>query len=330
MGCEACHGPGSDHVSAPTTANIDRVYEFDINDGNGLILADGSSDHVDPNGDRVNNLCGTCHNRGFNAPIEAKSGYIKHHEVWEESLTWDGHAGMSCSTCHDPHKRVIWGGEGIKMDCTTCHTNHEANTNHAASASCTDCHMPYAGKSAVARGESGYKGDIHSHLFKITVNEESMFTEDGTLVRDDETRSASLDLGFACLGCHNDAADDAIPDKTLAEAVASAANMHGTNSTDPNNTVPAEFHLAQNYPNPFNPTTTIDFSLKKESEVRVVVYDLIGKQIATLANSTMGAGNYQLRWNGTTDNGRSVPAGVYFTEMRTPEYHKTIKMVYLK
>ncbi|MBC8215215.1 MAG: T9SS type A sorting domain-containing protein [Candidatus Marinimicrobia bacterium] len=333
VGCEGCHGPGSNHVqTGGDIQHIDRVYEYaHLDNSIGGLDINGVVQTPSATSDDVTFLCGTCHNRSYTSPINSSSGFIKHHEQWDEFVSSNhSEQGFNCTTCHDPHKRVIWDGDAITTTCETCHSTQVGMTNHNTNATCVDCHMPFAAKSGTTRGESGYMGDVRSHLLAITVDAESMFTEDGSAVRDDETRSASLSPAYSCLGCHNDDPTDAILDKTLAEAVVSAANMHGAVSTVQDNTIPAKFNLAQNYPNPFNPTTTIDFSLQKESDVRVVVYDLIGKQIATLVKNTLGAGNYQLRWNGTTDNGTPVPAGVYFTEMTTPEFNKTIKMVYLK
>ncbi len=50
--------------------------------------------------------------------------------------------------------------------------------------------MPYAAKSGTTRGESGFKADVRSHIFKITVDDQSMFSEDGSVVRDDDERQA--------------------------------------------------------------------------------------------------------------------------------------------
>ncbi len=86
--------------------------------------------------------------------------------------------------------------------------------------------MPFAAKSGAKVGESGFKGDVRSHLVKITVDNASMFTEDGKWVKDDSERAASLSPAYSCLGCHNDDPNDAIPDKTLEEAVAGAKDMH--------------------------------------------------------------------------------------------------------
>lgn len=65
-----------------------------------------------------------------------------------------------------------------------------------------------------------------------------------------------------------------------------------------NDNIPKAFALLQNYPNPFNPSTTISFAVKDESEVMVVIYDILGRSVATLVNEQLLPGNYRVRWNG--------------------------------
>jgi len=228
IGCEGCHGPGSLHVGDPSTENIDRVYEFAHADNSlGGLEVNGTVQTPDPNGDDVVFLCGSCHNRGYTNSIDSKGGFIKHHEQWDEFVvTKHGEAGLTCITCHDPHKRTIWEGDGITATCVSCHQDQEAHTKHNPGAGCVDCHMPYAAKSGTSIGESGYRGDIRSHLMTIIPDTESMFTEDGSAVRDDATRPAALSPAYSCLGCHNDDPNDGIPNLTLQAAAAIANDMH--------------------------------------------------------------------------------------------------------
>jgi hypothetical protein len=94
--------------------------------------------------------------------------------------------------------------------------------------------------------------------------------------------------------------------------------------------VPTEFALGQNYPNPFNPSTEITFAIPKQTNVKVVVYNLSGAEIATLVNQSMSAGNYRAVWNGRTDDGRTVSSGVYFYHLRAEGFTATKKMTLLK
>ncbi len=75
--------------------------------------------------------------------------------------------------------------------------------------------------------------------------------------------------------------------------------------------VPTEFSLSQNYPNPFNPQTTIRFSLPHSAEVRVVVYDQLGRLVRTLVQGSRPAGTHTVIWDGRNDEGRQVASGVY-------------------
>jgi len=104
---------------------------------------------------------------------------------------------------------------------------------------------------------------------------------------------------------------------------------------DENTVVPTQFSLEQNYPNPFNPTTTIQFSLPVNSNVKLVVYNMLGQAVATLLNEQRSAGNHSIVWNSSNTNGVKLSSGIYFYELianglNGGSFQQIRKMVLLK
>jgi len=89
--------------------------------------------------------------------------------------------------------------------------------------------------------------------------------------------------------------------------------------------IPKEYRLYQNYPNPFNPSTTISFSIPENGIVKLIVYDILGKEIRTLINDYKQSGNYNITFNGS-----NLPSGVYFYRLETGNYFEIKKMVLIK
>ncbi len=90
--------------------------------------------------------------------------------------------------------------------------------------------------------------------------------------------------------------------------------------------IPEEFSLLQNYPNPFNPQTTISYSLPQTSTVTLKVYDLMGREVATLMqNERKAVGNYEILFNAS-----NLSSGVYFYKLQTQNYMETKRMVLIK
>jgi flagellar hook assembly protein FlgD len=94
--------------------------------------------------------------------------------------------------------------------------------------------------------------------------------------------------------------------------------------------VPSTYELSQNYPNPFNPTTQIRFSLPRESGVKLVVFDIVGRVVTTLVDQKMSAGVHQVTWNGRDQDGRPVASGVYFYHIQAAGFSATKKMALIK
>jgi len=101
-------------------------------------------------------------------------------------------------------------------------------------------------------------------------------------------------------------------------------------STNSENSIPTEFQLHQNFPNPFNPNTTIFYDVSRESNVKIAVFDLLGREIVTLVNQIEPAGNRSVNWDGRDYTGNLVNAGVYIYQIEADAYIQTKKMVLLK
>lgn len=177
--CEACHGPGSQHADNPYFVGI-KV-------------------------DRDPEACGKCHRRSDVEDVDAKGGFIKHHEQYEELFGSKKHA-MQCVNCHDPHKSAKFADpdvnpeKGIRTACTTCHVGYDENQTSpmANFVNCIDCHMPRLVKSAQGDVDK-WTGDIRSHLFFINPDaDDSQFTDDGKFA------NPFISLDFACRSCHRD------------------------------------------------------------------------------------------------------------------------------
>jgi hypothetical protein len=92
-----------------------------------------------------------------------------------------------------------------------------------------------------------------------------------------------------------------------------------------NNEVPQEFKLYQNYPNPFNPKTVISFQLAINSFTKLVVYDILGREIATLVTEQLQPGTYEVEWDAA-----NYPSGVYYYRLENQEYTESKKMMLIK
>jgi hypothetical protein len=91
------------------------------------------------------------------------------------------------------------------------------------------------------------------------------------------------------------------------------------------NNIPNEFALSQNYPNPFNPSTKIQFSIPKHNVVTLKIFDIAGREIATLLNKEMNAGNYSIEWNAS-----HLPSGVYIYRITAGEFSDSKRMMLVK
>lgn len=98
-----------------------------------------------------------------------------------------------------------------------------------------------------------------------------------------------------------------------------------TSVDDPVSEIPTELSLEQNYPNPFNPSTTIQFALPSAGDVKIQVFDLLGREVTTLLNGALPQGNHQVIWNAT-----NVSSGTYFYRLESGNQVQIRKMTLVK
>jgi hypothetical protein len=194
--CEECHGPGSLHADNPygIAVKVDRDPE----------------------------LCGKCHRRGAVEAVDAKGGFIEHHEQYEE-LFQSKHITLDCVTCHDPHTLVVQlrkaGGQTTRTQCANCHfkqAQNQKNEKHEGFVDCIDCHMPRIVKSAWGNAEK-FTGDIRAHIMAIDPTQVGQFSEDG------KTSKSQIALDFACKQCHT---PGAAAEKSDEELIETATGYH--------------------------------------------------------------------------------------------------------
>ena len=169
-----------------------------------------------------------------------------------------------------------------------------------------------------------------SNALEQTISSAGVYTfnlwmrEDGTLI---DKIVLTTDAGFVPTG-------EGPAESPQAAAPASAANRGGLDALDIGETksvdLPTEYALKANYPNPFNPTTTIQFDVPEASDVRLEVYDMMGRRVATLVNGNFNAGRYEATWNARSDAGNAVASGVYLYRLQAGSFESVKRMVLMK
>jgi len=133
----------------------------------------------------------------------------------------------------------------------------------------------------------------------------------------------AVTMGFGIEGIYNDYPGYNNREDILGAALGFLVNPVGVE--DDYEYIPYDFELSQNYPNPFNPSTAISFSVPVSSDVKISVYDLLGRLIDVPFEKSVEAGRYSIEWNGA-----DKPSGIYFYRLETSEGTVTKRMTLLK
>lgn len=124
------------------------------------------------------------------------------------------------------------------------------------------------------------------------------------------------------------------PDLAVYLAKAEAANAEGqvislTRASE-HGTVPTTFELFQNYPNPFNPSTSIRFDLAAPGRVTLTIYNILGQEVARLADGEFPAGSHAVTWDGRDGNGATAASGIYIYRISAGDYTACRRMALVK
>lgn len=266
-----------------------------------------------------NNVCRSCHVGYYRTPTsgfiteeppytKAKATNIKRHPQFYETLLSPTHQSLKCADCHSdvhsyPGRKFDWQVEGDVI-CQDCHNMTDHFPQHTT-VDCISCHATGFGRSA------GLGNDVHD-VFR--------WTENGRV----RPLAVKYNEGLSWYPHQIEKPD---PITSCAAKCHYEGNLVGATVTgiQLDNEIPIEFSLAQNYPNPFNPTTQIRYSIPKTAQVSLVVYDGLGKEIKTLFNGEQQAGNYQVAFSG-----ENLSSGIYFANIKSEGFIKTIKMLLIR
>ncbi|MBE0572624.1 MAG: T9SS type A sorting domain-containing protein [Ignavibacteriaceae bacterium] len=112
---------------------------------------------------------------------------------------------------------------------------------------------------------------------------------------------------------------------TISENSKGKIKLFGKVNNSSNTQMPQKFELFQNYPNPFNPSTTIKFSVPKESQINLSVFNILGEQVKELKNELMKPGNYEVNFDASM-----LASGIYFYRIQANAFVQTKKMILVK
>ena len=238
------------------------------------------------------------------------------------------------------HMLVYFGktNNGLGVDCIFFSPARGDNKCRAAIACGDYSSSPWNAETGVDGPELD-DGELHHMAFtidpvNITLYIDGAPVDTNTLAANNNISLVSVDSAYLGKGGYTgDAAwTGEIPKCNIYNRVLTADEVlflfnegSGTAVEQETVTLPGEYRLMQNYPNPFNPTTDIVFELSNRSKVNLKVFDLSGREIITLVDNYMSAGQHSVQFNGT-----NLSTGVYIYRMVTDNGILTRKMMLLK
>ncbi|MHB8580758.1 MAG: ammonia-forming cytochrome c nitrite reductase subunit c552 [Ignavibacteriaceae bacterium] len=350
--CIACHAPTSVTLNGGMTES-QALGKF-FSTSNGTFTSNTSpSDTVD----YTNVSCIACHNPHDPDTLSYFNSATKSYQIMSssDSLCGQCHGNLRFPNTDHLSYNISSGTGGVKVanvismsgiKCIDCHmyntgvdgSNSAMFKGHTWSvfvkepdgsvdASCTKCHSTMSADSSMALVQQ-WKNNFQSldSVAELKVTNAANYLKNS---QDSANfNEAQFNMTYAesdeSGGIHNHLYSVAL----LNDAI-SKANLIVTGISVKNVNEPITFNLSQNYPNPFNPSTKINFSIPRQGYVTLKVYDMLGKEIATLVNRNMNEGNYSADFSDNIIT-KQLSSGIYIYQLKEEEFVQTRKMVLLK
>ncbi len=273
-------------------------------------------------------LCDKCHNPEYNPDAPTPDGSEPHHTT---AFMFDGKGGWEYDGyTYENSVHTV----GVTDRCVACHVfmipfeseEIPAYTGHGftpQNGACEDCHTDFADFWATDSSFDyrGVQSEIDSLLSVLNDKLAAASPEDST---SDAFYRAKFNHDFVesdgSHGIHNTKYARGLLESAITEFTPSAIEQDMTMG------IPEAYALNQNYPNPFNPSTEIEFAIRKSGQVTLVVYDLLGREVATLVNEKMQPGSYSARFEAG-----DLASGVYVYRLTAGnEFSAVRKMVLIR
>lgn len=249
------------------------------------------------------NSCVDCHMAGALADPEGNINLVGGHSFNMNDAEGKDHV-EACAPCHGNI------GESFKDKKYYINGNADLDGNGVAEG------LQLEVKGLMAQLSTRLPHDADGNVAIITANADSMVLTPEIMRSGYVYKWIKEDRSF---GIHN-------PAFTFAILKAAIEELGGVVSVDyPKGGTPQEYQLSQNYPNPFNPATTINFSIPEQSNVKVIIYDVLGNQIAIITDEVKSAGSYSVKWNASNH-----ASGIYFYRLEANNFVQVRKMILMK
>ncbi|OGU26148.1 MAG: hypothetical protein A2X66_09260 [Ignavibacteria bacterium GWA2_54_16] len=353
ISCAVCHDPhGNSNTASIRYMKIDTLI-------NGFKIPTGAGG--------TSQLCMNCHRGRVNGPATVRTQmgrfndrFYPHYSSQTDMLFgtqgWDfglglerlsTHTGLKngCVTCHMSERAVTEGYTSLQHDHNTAMSENGVDKVEG----CVECH---GGISKFSDIKASFDYDMDGTLEGAIVEVEGLLHmlkaklpldaagEPVTMRADSmkvRTYATTNNLNYksliASLWNYNYVSHDmsvGVHNTKYAVALLRASLGLVTGVDIDPLPVPKTFELSQNYPNPFNPATEIRFALPKSSDVKLVIYDVMGRIVSTLVDQNLSMGSHRVTWNGRDQSGKVAASGVYFYHLQTDGFSATKKMVLMK